>query len=199
MAVSKAKIQTEIDQYQAVIDDANASAEEKDLAKDEINALKTKLQEMSGEKKPAKEKKPAVKKESKPRKGKIKYKSGEKDMDQMSGDECLEAVQKRRDEARKRAGKRKTKSVFTSIADELASAGKKAIQAIPKSDIKSEPGKTLKAMEKVSDILEDALKKIKETMKPYLENKDLKVSAEAQKDMDDLDKVIAGLRKKYDK
>ncbi len=71
------------------------------------------------------------------------------------------------------------------------------MKSVSAAAIKEDPQGAIKAFEKVGDIIEDAKEKIGKVLKPFLESKDQKESAEAKKDMEEFDKLISGLKKKY--
>lgn len=209
------KLTTNLKDELAEMQDLKAAAKEKDekdfaqgeidRIKAEINAEKEEEKPDSGSPKPSAKKKsaaklkPSIPAEKKPAKKKKKsgMKVGDKDLEDMDCDELIARAKARREQSRKNAGKHKTESVITRIAGDLSDAGLKAIKSVSVADIKEDPKAAVKAFTKVSDIIEKALTDIKTAMKPVLESKDMKLSVAAKKDMDDIDKLIASIKKKY--
>lgn len=108
-------------------------------------------------------------------------------------DELIEAVLARREKAKKSGRKTKTKPVFERITVDVVDSVKKAIKTIPEKRFKTETKKTIEAIES----LEMSAIAFARSFKRVL-GKDYKTS-QAEKMFDELDKIIADLKKKYTK
>lgn len=197
------KYKADIADLEAGIADSATPAEVKksleealEIAKSDLAALEEKVKEEEQAKKKAAKKEPK-KKEPKPKKEKEKIKVGDKDFDEISPEEALEIWKKRREQAKASKKKAKTKSIFSKVASNLGNAANKAVQFIPKEDIQENPEKVIKDIEKIEDAIDDALTVIKKVLEKYAERKDLKLSAEAKKDLESIENFAKDIKKKY--